>query len=85
MRHGNKIGSNKFTGWRDVNLSQQGELEAAFAGKVLKQKGFKFDLAYSSVLKRAIQTYNIVSYELDRPWVNYVKSWRLNERHYGAL
>jgi 2,3-bisphosphoglycerate-dependent phosphoglycerate mutase len=85
MRHGKKVSDNKFTAWRDVDLSKRGELEASFAGQMLHKHNFKFDHAFTSLLKRAIKTYNIVSYEADRAWIPIEKSWRLNERHYGKL
>ena len=87
IRHGesewNKL--NLFTGWTDVELSETGEKEAAAGGKALKEAGFDFDIAYTSRLKRAIHTLNFVLRELDREWIPVVKSWKLNERHYGAL
>jgi len=87
LRHGqsrwNKI--NRFTGWTDIDLSKIGIAEAQEAGKLLKDFGFEFDIAYTSVLKRAIRTLWIVLDELDLMWIPMKKSWRLNERHYGAL
>lgn len=87
LRHGestwNKL--NLFTGWTDVDLSEQGTSEAHLAGKVMKEEGYAFDIAFTSVLKRAIKTLNIALEELDMLWIPVVKSWRLNERHYGAL
>ena len=87
IRHGesewNKL--NLFTGWTDVELSETGEKEAAAGGKALKEAGFDFDICYTSRLKRAIHTLNFVLRELDREWLPVVKSWKLNERHYGAL
>ena len=87
LRHGqslwNKI--NRFTGWTDIDLSKKGIAEAQEAGKLLKDTGFEFDIAYTSVLKRAIRTLWIVLDELDLMWIPVKKSWRLNERHYGAL
>lgn len=87
LRHGestwNKL--NLFTGWTDVDLSEQGMAEAHSAGKVMKEEGYFFDIAFTSVLKRAIKTLNIALEEMDMLWVPVVKSWRLNERHYGAL
>ncbi len=87
LRHGesewNKL--NLFTGWTDVDLTDKGREEAAEAGKLLKEGGFTFDIAYTSVLKRAIRTLNIVLDVMDLMWIPDVKNWRLNERHYGAL
>ena len=76
---------NKFTGWVDVDLSEKGYAEAKHAGEILKDHGLEFDKAYTSVLKRAIKTLNIILEESDQLWLPTVKSWRLNERHYGAL
>lgn len=87
IRHGqsewNKL--NLFTGWTDVDLSEEGVAEARAAGKLLKEKGFAFDVAYTSVLTRANHTLNLVLAEMEELWVPVYKSWRLNERHYGAL
>jgi 2,3-bisphosphoglycerate-dependent phosphoglycerate mutase len=87
LRHGesewNKL--NLFTGWTDVDLSEKGVEEAHEAGKTLKAEGYTFDLAFTSVLKRAIRTLNITLEELDLLWIPVIKSWRLNERHYGSL
>lgn len=87
IRHGqsewNK--TNRFTGWTDVDLTEQGREEAKKAGEVLKKEGFTFELAYTSVLKRAIKTLHIILEEMDLMWIPVVKSWRLNERHYGDL
>ncbi|MFA7288001.1 MAG: 2,3-diphosphoglycerate-dependent phosphoglycerate mutase [Melioribacteraceae bacterium] len=87
LRHGesewNKL--NLFTGWTDVELSEQGLKEAKLAGELLKEGNYKFDIAYTSLLKRAIRTLNIVLEEMDLLWLPVVKCWRLNERHYGAL
>ncbi|MEW6005415.1 MAG: 2,3-diphosphoglycerate-dependent phosphoglycerate mutase [Stygiobacter sp.] len=87
LRHGesewNKL--NLFTGWTDVDLSEKGIKEAKQAGKVLKQESFTFDIAFTSVLKRAIKTLNLALEELDLLWIPVIKNWRLNERHYGAL
>jgi 2,3-bisphosphoglycerate-dependent phosphoglycerate mutase len=87
LRHGesewNK--ANLFTGWTDVDLSARGKEEAHEAGRVLKQQGFGFDVAYTSVLKRAIRTLWIVLDEMDLMWIPVIVDWRLNERHYGAL
>ena len=76
---------NKFTGWTDVDLSDHGKLEARKAGQLLKAEGFSFDVAYTSVLKRAIRTLWIVMDEMDLMWIPVYRSWRLNERQYGAL
>ena len=87
IRHGesewNKL--NLFTGWTDVDLSEKGKEEAKQAGLILKEKGYDFDLCYTSVLKRAINTLNYTLEGLDREWLPVIKSWKLNERHYGAL
>lgn len=87
VRHGESDWNreNRFTGWTDVDLSEQGLREARAAGQVLKAEGFRFDLAFTSVLKRAIRTLWIILDELDRMWIPVEHSWRLNERHYGAL
>lgn len=87
IRHGesewNKL--NLFTGWTDVELSEKGVEEAKAGGKALKEAGFDFDLCYTSYLKRAIHTLNHVLLAMDREWLPVVKTWKLNERHYGAL
>ncbi len=87
LRHGESQWNkeNRFTGWYDVDLSEKGVEEAKKAGKVLKENGFTFDLAYTSVLKRAIKTLNYTLEGLNLMWIPVIKSWRLNERHYGAL
>lgn len=87
LRHGESIWNkeNRFTGWTDVDLSQKGITEARQAGKILKDKGFSFDLAFTSVLIRAQRTLEIVLDEMDLKGIEVLKSWRLNERHYGAL
>jgi len=87
IRHGESLWNqeNRFTGWQDVDLSEKGRAEALKGGKSLKDRGFSFDIAYTSVLKRAIKTLNIVLDELDLVWLPVYKDWRLNERHYGAL
>ena len=87
IRHGESIWNkeNKFTGWADVDLSEKGKEEAAKAGEQLKKEGFSFDLAYTSVLKRAIKTLWAVTDVMDLLWVPVIRSWKLNERHYGAL
>ena len=87
IRHGESIWNkeNKFTGWTDVDLSEDGLIEARKAGQILKKNGYTFDLAYTSVLKRAIRTLWIALHELNIMWIPVYKSWKLNERHYGAL
>ncbi len=87
LRHGESVWNkeNRFTGWTDVDLSERGVAEAHEAGLVLKEEGYTFDLAYTSVLKRAIRTLWIALDELDLMWIEVQRSWRLNERHYGAL
>lgn len=87
LRHGESQWNkeNRFTGWTDVDLSERGVEEAREAGKVLKENGFFFDLAYTSFLKRAIKTLNIALEEMDQLWIPVKKSWRLNEKHYGNL
>lgn len=76
---------NLFTGWTDVSLTDKGRQEAAEAGRLLKKEKYEFDIAYTSVLKRAIGTLWIMLEEMDRMWIPVVRDWRLNERHYGAL
>ncbi|MDD5427946.1 MAG: 2,3-diphosphoglycerate-dependent phosphoglycerate mutase [Candidatus Omnitrophica bacterium] len=87
LRHGESTWNkeNRFTGWTDVDLSDKGKLEAKKAGEVLKKEGFVFDIAYTSVLKRAIRTLWSTLDEMDLMWIPVYNSWRLNERHYGAL
>lgn len=87
IRHGQSVWNkeNRFTGWVDVDLTEAGEAEAARAGELLKAQGFAPSYAFTSVLKRAIRTLNITLEGLDRLWIPVEKSWRLNERHYGAL
>lgn len=87
IRHGESLWNkeNLFTGWTDVDLSEKGKEEAINGGIELKKENFKFDIAYTSVLKRAIKTLNYVLEELDLHWIPVIKNWRLNERHYGAL
>lgn len=87
LRHGQSVWNlkNLFTGWTDVDLSLKGLEESHRAGKLLKNEGYSFDVAYTSVLKRAIRTLWIVLDELDLMWIPVYRSWRLNERHYGAL
>jgi len=87
VRHGESVWNkeNRFTGWSDVDLSEKGNEETLMAGEQLKKEGFTFNLAYTSVLKRAIKTlWNIVN-KMDLIWIPVIKSWKLNERHYGAL
>lgn len=87
IRHGESVWNklNLFTGWTDVDLSEEGIKEAHRGGQVLAKEGYDFDVVYTSLLKRAIHTMNIVLDELDRNWLPIKKTWRLNERHYGAL
>ncbi|MBQ1824224.1 MAG: 2,3-diphosphoglycerate-dependent phosphoglycerate mutase [Fibrobacter sp.] len=87
VRHGESEWNKKnlFTGWMDVDLSEKGHEEAAAAGQLLKAEGYDFDLCYTSYLKRAIHTLNHMLDEMDRAWLPVVKSWKLNERHYGDL
>ena len=87
LRHGESTWNreNRFTGWTDVDLSDRGREEAAEAGRLLKEGGYVFDQAYTSVLKRAIRTLGIALDTLDQLWIPVTKDWRLNERHYGAL
>jgi 2,3-bisphosphoglycerate-dependent phosphoglycerate mutase len=87
LRHGESTWNkeNRFTGWTDVDLSEKGRQEAKEAGVVLKAEGYGFDVAYTSVLKRAIRTLWTVMDEMDLMWIPVHRSWRLNERHYGAL
>ncbi len=87
MRHGESTWNreNRFTGWTDVDLTDSGVEEARRAGRLLREKGFTFDFAFTSVLKRAIKTLNITLEEIDQLWLPTEKHWRLNERHYGAL
>lgn len=87
LRHGESVWNqeNRFTGWTDVDLSEKGEAEARQAGLILKQEGYAFDIAYTSVLKRAIRTLWLVMEQMDLCWIPVDKHWRLNERHYGAL
>lgn len=87
VRHGESEWneSNRFSGWTDVDLSDRGVTEATEAGQLLQAEGYVFDLAYTSVLTRAVRTLNIVLEELGQLWLPVKKSWRLNERHYGAL
>lgn len=87
VRHGESIWNleNRFTGWTDVGLSERGMQEALAAGRVLARDGYTFDVAYTSVLKRAVKTLWVVLEELDLMWIPVHRTWRLNERHYGAL
>jgi 2,3-bisphosphoglycerate-dependent phosphoglycerate mutase len=87
LRHGESTWNreNRFTGWTDVDLSKKGIEEARKAGRLLKEKGLTFDVAFTSVLKRAIRTLWLVLDEMDLMWIPVYRSWRLNERHYGAL
>ena len=87
MRHGESLWNqqNRFTGWVDVDLTEKGEQEAGRAGRILKAEGYNFDLAYTSLLTRAIRTLWIAQEVLDCRWIPVIKHWRLNERHYGAL
>lgn len=87
MRHGESTWNleNRFTGWTDVDLTENGVEEARKAGRLLKEKGYAFDIAYTSVLKRAIKTLNVALEEMDALWLPTSKHWRLNERSYGAL
>ena len=87
IRHGQSTWNkeNLFTGWTDVDLSEQGKEEAAEAGRILKDEGYDFDVCYTSYLKRAIHTLNLVLENMDMEWLPVIKSWKLNERHYGAL
>ncbi len=87
VRHGESEWNKKnlFTGWTDVDLSEKGHEEARQAGKLLKEEGYDFDVCYTSYLKRAIHTLNHILDELDRNWLPVIKTWKLNERHYGAL
>ena len=87
LRHGESLWNkeNLFTGWTDVDLSEKGIDEARQAGRLLKEEGYTFSIAFTSVLKRAIRTLWLVLEEMDLMWVPEIKSWRLNERHYGSL
>lgn len=87
LRHGESVWNkeNRFTGWKDVDLTETGEQQARLAGKLMKEAGLEFDTVYCSVLKRALRTLNIALEEMDRLYLPVEKSWRLNERHYGAL
>jgi len=87
VRHGQSAWNleNRFTGWTDVDLTELGKAEAAEAGKLLKEAGFDFDIAYTSVLKRAIKTLGVIQDVMNLDWLPVVRAWQLNERHYGAL
>ncbi|MCU0897296.1 MAG: 2,3-diphosphoglycerate-dependent phosphoglycerate mutase [Burkholderiales bacterium] len=87
LRHGESVWNreNRFTGWTDVELSEHGREEARRAGETLKAEGYVFDVAYTSVLKRAVKTLWLALEEMDQMWLPIHNSWRLNERHYGAL
>ena len=87
IRHGESVWNkeNRFTGWKDVPLSEKGHEEAAAAGRLLREEGYTFDEAYTSVLKRAIGTLWHVMEEMDLMWIPVTRAWELNERHYGAL
>jgi len=87
IRHGESLWNkeNRFTGWQDVDLTTYGEQQARAAGRMLRKEGYVFDMAYTSLLKRAICTLNIVLDEIDQSWIPVVKDWHWNERHYGAL
>ena len=87
LRHGESVwnSENRFTGWTDVDLSERGVQEARSAGRLLRDEGYRFDIAFTSLLKRAIRTLWIALEELDQMWLPVEKSWQLNERHYGAL
>jgi 2,3-bisphosphoglycerate-dependent phosphoglycerate mutase len=87
VRHGQSTWNleNLFTGWTDVDLTEQGRVEATAAGRLLREEGFRFDISHTSVLKRAIRTLWIILDEMDLMWIPVERSWRLNERHYGAL
>src|SRR2546423_11048528 len=87
LRHGQSTWNqeNRFTGWHDVDLSEEGRAEAREAGRLLRDGGYVFDAAFTSVLKRAIKTLGIALDAIDQLWIPVTKHWRLNERHYGAL
>ncbi len=87
VRHGQSTWNleNRFTGWTDVDLTEQGVAEARAAGVLLRDEGYQFDVAFTSVLRRAIKTLNIVQEEMDLEWIPVTRAWQLNERHYGSL
>ena len=87
VRHGQSTWNleNRFTGWTDVDLTELGRAEAVEAGSLLREGGYDFDIAYTSVLKRAIKTLGIIQDEMDSNWLPVIRAWQLNERHYGSL
>ena len=87
VRHGQSTWNkeNRFTGWKDVDLTEQGREEARTAGELLREAGFEFDMAYTSVLKRAIRTLWTILDGMDQMWIPVIRDYRLNERHYGDL
>jgi len=87
VRHGQSTWNleNRFTGWTDVDLTEQGRQEAIYGGRVLREKGYTFDIAYTSVLKRAVKTLWLIMEQTDLEWIPVINAWQLNERHYGAL
>ena len=87
LRHGESVWNkeNRFTGWTDVDLSEKGVAEAVKAGETLRKEGFHFGCAYTSYLKRAVKTLDVVLDKMDRDWIPVTKTWRLNEKHYGTL
>lgn len=87
LRHGESVWNreNRFTGWTDVDLSEKGVAEAVKAGETLRKEGFHFGRAYTSYLKRAVKTLDVVLDRMDRDWIPVTKTWRLNEKHYGML
>jgi 2,3-bisphosphoglycerate-dependent phosphoglycerate mutase len=87
VRHGQSTWNleNRFTGWTDVDLTEQGSKEALTGAQILQEKGFTFDIAYTSVLKRAVRTLNIIQEVMELEWIPVIRAWQLNERHYGAL
>lgn len=87
VRHGQSAWNleNRFTGWTDVDLTEQGTQEATMAGRLLREEGYEFDIAYTSVLKRAIKTLGVIQDQMDLDWIPVIRAWELNERHYGNL
>src|SRR5436189_5823873 len=87
VRHGQSTWNleNRFTGWTDVDLTDLGKTEALEAGELLREDGYDFDIAYTSVLKRAIKTLGIIQEEINLEWLPVIRAWQLNERHYAAL
>ena len=87
VRHGESVnnGNNKFTGWYDADLTEKGIDQAKQAGRILKEAGYQFDIAYTSVLKRSVKTLHYLQDELDLHWIPVVRHWRLNEHMYGVL